>query len=109
LTAIDAVPVVTTPQVETRVDGGSAEHRTLRVVPDADRDGYARVEARLVARFSPPLPPEAVKRCVLDCAAMFEGARVRTYLPVLIERAAADRLAEVIEDGRRRMTRQAGE
>ena len=40
--------------------------------------------------------PEEVRRCVVDCAAMFDGARVRTYLPVLIERAAADRLASML-------------
>jgi hypothetical protein len=49
------------------------------------------LEARLLTRFS-QLDPDEVRRCVGDSAAEFEAARVRTYLAVLIERAAIDRL-----------------
>jgi hypothetical protein len=51
-----------------------------------------RLETRLMARFSPPLRPELVQRCLIDCRAMFESARVRTYVTLLTERAATDRL-----------------
>ncbi len=46
------------------------------------------LEAQLIARFSPPLRPEEVQRCLIDCIASYESARVRSYLPVLIEREA---------------------
>ncbi len=52
------------------------------------------LEARLMARFS-QLDPDEVRRCVDDSVAQFEAARVRTYLAVLIERAAIDRLRAV--------------
>ncbi len=52
------------------------------------------LEARLVSRFS-QLDREEVRRCLCDSAAQFAGARVRTYLAVLIERAATDRLRTV--------------
>ena len=58
---------------------------------------YPVVEARLLAKFSPPLDPDEVRRCLRDCSAQFEDARVRTYLPVLVERAASARLRAVID------------
>jgi hypothetical protein len=54
------------------------------------------LEARLIDRFSPPLRPEQVQRCLVDTIARLNDARVSTYLPVLIERAVTDQLqAEV--------------
>ncbi len=53
------------------------------------------LEAQLIARFSPPLRPEEVQRCLIDCIASYESARVRSYLPVLIEREATGRLLEM--------------
>ena len=50
------------------------------------------VEERLIARFCPPLRPEEVQRRLVESMAAFEDARVRTYLPILVERAAARRL-----------------
>lgn len=52
------------------------------------------LEARLLSRFS-RLHPEDVRRCLRDSAAQFDDARVRTFLAVLIERAATDRLREM--------------
>jgi hypothetical protein len=49
------------------------------------------LEARLLSRFS-QLHPDQVRRCLGDAMAQFEGARVRNFLAVLIERAATDRL-----------------
>jgi hypothetical protein len=57
------------------------------------------VEAHLVAKFSPPLRPEEVRRCLFDCVASFESARVRLYLPVLIERDATERLRHMSRSG----------
>jgi hypothetical protein len=57
---------------------------------------YRHLEQRLVARFSPPLRPEEVERCLGETVAKFDAAPVRTYLSVLIERAATDRLRALI-------------
>ena len=67
---------------------------TLNTDPlDSGESGKLRgVEARLIARFSPPLRPEDVQRCLLETIVSFQDARVRTYLSVLVERVAADRL-----------------
>jgi hypothetical protein len=60
---------------------------------DLDPSGsLGPLEAKLLARFSPPLRPEEVQRCLLDTVAVFSTARIRTYLPLLIERAVRDRL-----------------
>jgi hypothetical protein len=65
----------------------------------ANESGELRgLEQRLVARFSPPLRAEEVERCLVECAARFDGAPVRTYLSVLIERAATDRLRIAVHD-----------
>jgi len=58
------------------------------------------VESLLLADYSPPLRPEQVRRCLIDCILEFEGASVRTYLPVLIEREARVRLRALL-NGRR--------
>jgi hypothetical protein len=50
------------------------------------------LEARLMARFSPPLRPEHVQRCLVETVVRLNDARVRTYLPILIERAVTDQL-----------------
>jgi hypothetical protein len=55
-------------------------------------DEFRAVEARLIATFSPPLEPDDVHVHFTDAVAMFRDARIRTYLAVLIERAATDRL-----------------
>ena len=60
---------------------------------DAYAAGELRdVEARLIIRFAPPLRPEEVQRHLLDTLGSFEQAAVRTYLPILVERATARRL-----------------
>ena len=60
-------------------------------VATSETGDWSSLEARLLSRFS-QLHPEAVRRCLRDSMTQFEGARVRTYLAVLIERAATDRL-----------------
>ena len=56
----------------------------------------ADLEERLIDRFSPPLRPDEVQRCLAQSAASYQDARVRTYLPVLIERAAVERLQAIV-------------
>lgn len=57
---------------------------------------YEVVESLLLADYSPPLQPEQVRRCLVDSILDFEGASVRTYLPVLIEREARVRLRALV-------------
>jgi hypothetical protein len=52
----------------------------------------AAVERRLLTRFSPPLPPEEVARTVADAISLFEGARVRNFVVLFVERHATERL-----------------
>jgi hypothetical protein len=58
----------------------------------------AGVEQRLLSRFSPPLRPEDVRRCILEATARFDTAVVRSYLMLLIERDAVDRLRRTVAD-----------
>jgi hypothetical protein len=60
------------------------------------------LETRLIAKFSPPLRPEEVQRCLIDAVASLATSRIQVYLPVLIERAATDRLRLAVahDDGR---------
>jgi hypothetical protein len=55
------------------------------------------VEARLIARFSPPLQPDEVHRCISHVAASFHDAPVRVYLPLLIERGATRQLERRVQ------------
>jgi hypothetical protein len=54
---------------------------------------------RLAARFSPPLSGDEVERCLLEAVASFRDAPVRTYMAVLIERAATDLLQTAVRAG----------
>ena len=65
----------------TRTDIESLESRKFR-----------HLEARLLAEFSPPLRPEDVQRCLIDRLATYESARVRAYVPVLVEREVTELL-----------------
>jgi hypothetical protein len=61
-----------------QVDGG--------VEPD---DAELRdIERRLLAAFSPPVPASVVHACFVNAVARFDGARIRTYVPMLVERIA---------------------
>ena len=53
---------------------------------------WSQLEPRMSSRFS-RLHPDDVRRCVRrDSMAQLADARIRTYLAVLIERDATDRL-----------------
>jgi hypothetical protein len=60
------------------------------------------LQARLMARFTPPLRPEQVERALADAVAALQDAPVRMYLPVLIERAATRRLERELDALHRR-------
>ena len=57
-----------------------------------DLADFERLEARLIAEFSPPLRPEEVQRCLVACVTKYQSATVHNYLSVLIERETHDRL-----------------
>jgi hypothetical protein len=68
---------------------------TLHDVDPLESLKLEHLEAQLVARFSPLLRPEEVQRCLIDCVARYDSARVRLYLPLLIERDATERLRDL--------------
>lgn len=58
------------------------------------RAEFARVEARLVAEFGGNPAADAIVRAhVAAVQEYFAGARIRRYLPILVERAVRSRLA----------------
>jgi hypothetical protein len=70
------------------------------IVIDVHESGELRhIETRLIERFSPPLRREEVERCFLEAVAAYQDAPVRTYLGVLVERLAVDRLRTAISVG----------
>jgi hypothetical protein len=68
---------------------------TLNEVDPLEWRDLKHLEAQLIARFCPPLAPEEVQACLIDCVARFETARVRQYVPLLIERDARQRLGDL--------------
>ena len=57
------------------------------VPPDQpSRPDLAEVELRLLAELCPPIPPDAVRRCVEQAAADFDAAPIRAYVPLFVER-----------------------
>lgn len=85
--------------------GVAGDHPELVIVPDlpsADpalaAADHRRLEREMRRRFSPPLRPDQVERCVDDCVAQYEHATVRTYLSILVERAAVSRLRRLVAE-----------
>jgi hypothetical protein len=70
------------------------------VEPLAGAD-LSNMERRLEARFCPPLLPTDVNRCVVEALGLFDSAPVRTFVPILAERLAADRLRALVTTARR--------
>jgi hypothetical protein len=78
---------------ETRV---RAQH--VKSPEDAQRDLIKHIETvreRLSLEFVPTVPPEVVSREVSEAAAQFNGARVITYVPVLVNRQVRLKLREL--------------
>jgi hypothetical protein len=73
-------------------------HRANRAGPEGatlnkhETAEIVTLERELVAEFGPSLGPETVVQCVADAVACFAGARVRTYVTLLIRREATERL-----------------
>jgi hypothetical protein len=64
-----------------------------------ERQALGELEERLIAQFSPAVRPEDVRRCVAQVVAGYEDARVRTYLAILVERGARERLQAIVRHG----------
>ena len=71
----------------------------MSLVEPYEPQPFGDIEERLIARFSPPLPPDVVRRCLSQSAVSYQDARVRTYLHILIERAAVERLQAIVRQG----------
>ncbi|GIH21098.1 three-helix bundle dimerization domain-containing protein [Rugosimonospora africana] len=61
-----------------------------------ERLAIARVTETLCAQFAGRVPPAAVKAAVAEAHGHFEAARVREFVPVLVERSARRRLAMTV-------------
>ncbi|WP_246050848.1 three-helix bundle dimerization domain-containing protein [Nocardioides guangzhouensis] len=57
----------------------------------AERQALAEVTQRLTARFG-HLPPDVVAATVDDVAGQLQAARIREFIPLLVERQARDEL-----------------
>ncbi|MDL5155797.1 three-helix bundle dimerization domain-containing protein [Actinomycetospora termitidis] len=59
---------------------------TTAAAPD-DRAQLAETEERLVARWSAEgVAPDTVRSAVAEASARLSGARIRSFLPILVER-----------------------
>lgn len=70
----------------------------LEEVGPALSGALPHVAARVEERY-PTARPALIRRCVEDAASWFGEARVRLYLPVLIERRAVEALRVAIASG----------
>jgi hypothetical protein len=61
-------------------------------VDTAEARELAHVERRLIAEFSPSVPTEQVRRLLEEAVGRFAAARVRRYVPLLVEKAARQQL-----------------
>ena len=57
----------------------------------AERDALNDVARRLAGRFE-HLPPDVVRRVVDEVAAQHHAARIREFIPLLVEKQARDEL-----------------
>ncbi|MCU1420922.1 MAG: hypothetical protein JWN36_573 [Microbacteriaceae bacterium] len=77
------------------VDAGSAQQQTQRV--DAAKESKALEQAaeRLATLF-PQVDSAHVRQLVREVSAVFQDARVRDYVPVLVEREVKHRLRDEV-------------
>ncbi|CAN5140992.1 hypothetical protein BH18ACT4_BH18ACT4_05290 [soil metagenome] len=61
---------------------------------------FPRVAQALVTEFGDHLPGDVIERCLADESARLRDARVTAFLPILVHRAARDRLS-TLRDGTR--------
>jgi hypothetical protein len=57
-----------------------------------ERAAMARVTAALCAEFADRVPPDAVQAAVAEARGQFQTARLREFVPILVERSARERL-----------------
>jgi hypothetical protein len=80
----------------------------MNTVPEAapirDAGQMSDVERRLMREFSGVVPPDEVSRCVTRVAAGFDEARVRVFVPVLVERVARQWLRDAVRESSERPT-----
>lgn len=87
---------------------GRGLHRANRARPEGatlDKHETAEIvslEQELVAEFGPALGRETVRQCIADAVTGFAGARVRTYVTLLIRREATERLRAWARQAERR-------
>lgn len=62
----------------------------------SEMSNFERLERQLLNEFSPPLPPEEVRRHLLASISSYQRAVVRSYLPLLIERSTRERLRALV-------------
>lgn len=65
-----------------------------------ERAAIARVTETLCAQFAGHVPPAAVQAAVTEVHGQFEAARVREFVPVLVERSTRQRLAMTMSSRR---------
>lgn len=61
--------------------------------PDSDYEALMHVVHRLSERF-PKLSEQEIRDATVDEFEKYEGARVRDFVPVLVERKVAERLRD---------------
>jgi hypothetical protein len=59
---------------------------------DDDRSQLARVEATLLGKFGQSVSPETISAEVESAMREFADARIRTYVPVLLQKRVTDQL-----------------
>ena len=59
-------------------------------------DQIAIIELALVEKYDGRVTPGAIHREVIDVATAMDGARIRAYVPVLIQREADDRVRRLV-------------
>ena len=62
----------------------------------------AEIERRLIAEFDAWVPPEVIRDCVAEAAGRLETAPVRSYVPILVARAARSWLRDAVLGERNR-------
>jgi hypothetical protein len=76
---------------------------TTRCVPVGERldidVALADVTRRLVSRFSPRLPASVVEETVRACAAHWQDATVKEFVPLFVERRSIEQLRRLSAEG----------
>ncbi|GAC1415236.1 MAG: hypothetical protein NVSMB57_10730 [Actinomycetota bacterium] len=66
----------------------------MKLTPNVN-DRVSDAARRLAEEFSEAVPPETIEAIIEDSVARWADAPVQAYVPVLVERAARQRLREL--------------